>query len=313
MQPRANGGWFAPFNVADANSTGGNAWQNAFSVPQDEETLMASMGGKDKFEAKLDEFFTTTPKSGGQSTGQVGQYVQGNESDQHVPYLYSFTDDPTKTQLYLNKIMKDGYNDTATGLPGNDAGGQLSAWYVMNALGIYSVAPGQQQFYIGLPQFDKAVITLENGKRFTITNTAVSQNNIYLQGMTLEKKPYNKLYLNYDDINNGGNFEYYAGRLPNRLFMQDLEKPASKVTDNLIVPNPYFVYPSATFKDNITMEIKSLDAGAKIYYTLDGSTPSASSRLYNGPITISATTIIKAIALHDGKQSFINEGRFVKE
>lgn len=313
MQPRANGGWFTPFNPTDANSTGGNAWQNVFSVPQDEETLMASMGGKEKFETRLDELFTTTSKSGGQSIGQIGQYVQGNESDQHVPYLYSFTDDPTKTQLYLNKIMKDGYNDTATGLPGNDAGGQLSAWYVMNALGIYSVTPGQQQFYLGLPQFDKAVITLENGKKFTIINTAVSQNNIYLQGMTLEKKPYNKLYLNYDDINNGGNFEYYPGRLPNRLFMQDLEKPSSKITNNLIVTNPYFVYPSATFKDNITMEIKCLDEAAKIYYTLDGSTPTASSKLYTGAISISATTTVKAIAVKDGKQSLVNEGRFVKE
>jgi len=313
MQPRTNGGWLAPFNPAGANSTGGNAWQNAFFVPQDEETLIAAMGGKDKFEAKLDELFTATSKSGGQAAGKQGQYVQGNASDQHVPYLYSFTDDPTKTQLYLSKIMKDGYNDTATGLPGNDAGGQLSAWYVMNALGIYNIAPGQQQFYIGLPQFDKAAITLENGKKFTIVNTAVSQANIYLQGMTLEKKPYNKLYLNYDDINKGGAFEYYAGRLPNRLFMQDLEKPVSKITDNLIVANPYFVYPSATFKSDITMEIKNMDAGAKIYYTLDGSLPSASSKLYAGPVTISITTLVKAIAVKDGKQSFVTEGRFVRE
>lgn len=313
MQPRVNGGWFAPFNPAEANSTGGNAWQNVFAVPQDEETLMAVMGGKDKFEAKLDELFTTTSKLQGQAAGQIGQYVQSNAANQHVAYLYSFTDDPTKTQLYLSKIMRDGYNDTATGLPGNDAGGQLSAWYVMNALGIYSVAPGQQQFYIGLPQFDKAVITLENGKKFTVTNTAVSQANIYLQGMTLEKKPYSKLYLNYDDINNGGTFEYYPGRLPNRLFMQDLEKPVSKIADNQIAANPYFVYPSASFKDNITMEIKSPDAAAKIYYTLDGSAPSASSKLYTGAINISVTTTVKAIAVKDGKQSFVNEGRFVKE
>lgn len=312
MQPRTNGGWVTAFNPTDANSTGGNAWQNLFAVPQDEETLMASMGGKDKFEAKLDELFIKASQ-GAQAAGQVGQYVQGIAADQHVAYLYSFTDDPTKTQLYLSKILKDGYNDTATGLPGNDAGGQLSAWYVMNALGIYSVAPGQQQFYIGLPQFDKATISLENGKKFSIVNTAVSQANIYLQGMTLEKKPYNKLYLNYDDINNGGAFEYYAGRLPNRLFMQDLEKPVSKITDNLIIANPYFVAPSAAFKDHITMEIKSPDETAKLYYTLDGSAPTTGAKLYTGLFDISATTTVKAIAVKDGKQSLVNEGKFLKE
>lgn len=313
MQPRINGGWGASFDPAEANSTGGNGWQNAFSVPHDSETLLAMMGGKDKFEAKLDELFTTQSKSADKSTDQIGAYVQSNAADQHVPYLYNFTDDPTKVQLYLARIMKDAYNDTATGLSGDDAGGQLSAWYVMNALGIYPVTPGQPQFQIGLPQFDKATVSLENGKKFIITNTAVLQGNIYLQGMTLEKKPYNKLYLNYDDINNGGAFEYYPGRLPNRLFMQDLEKPTSKITDNLIVANPYFIAPLPNFKDNITLQIKDMDETAKIYYTLDGSVPSASSKLYTGAITISATTTVKAIAVKDGKQSLVNEGRFVKE
>jgi putative alpha-1,2-mannosidase len=312
MQPRINGGWGA-FDAAGANSTGDDEWQSAFAVPQDVETLQALMGGKEKFEAKLDELFTTPSKPADKSSDQVGAYVQSNAADQHVPYLYNFTDDPTKVQLYLSRIMKDAYNDTATGLSGDDAGGQLSAWYVMNALGIYPLAPGQQQFQIGLPQFDKATVTLENGKKFIITNTAVSQGNIYLQGMTLEKKPYSKLYLNYDDINSGGTFEYYPGRLPNRLFMQDLEKPSSKITDNLIVANPYFIAPSPNFKDNISLQMKDIDEAANIYYTLDGSAPSAGSKLYTGPVTISASTTVKAIAIKDGKQSFVNEGRFVKE
>jgi putative alpha-1,2-mannosidase len=318
MQARVNGGWYLPFEPTEVNNnyTEGNAWQYAFLVPHDEETLMAKMGGKEKFEAKLDELFTTQNKLTGREqadiTGLIGQYAHGNEPSHHMAYLYNFTDDPTKTQLYLSKIFKEMYKDGPDGLAGNEDCGQMSAWYVMSALGIYNIAPGQQQFQIGLPQFDKAVISLENGKKFTITNAAVSQNNFYLQGMNLNKKPYSKLYLDYDDINKGGDFEYFAGRLPNRLFVQDLEKPTSKVDDNLIVANPYFVNGARTFKDNTSVEIKNGNDGAKIYYTTDGSTPTEKSTLYSAPIAVSATTTIKAIAIKNGKSSMVDAGTFTK-
>jgi hypothetical protein len=166
-----------------------------------------------------------------------------------------------------------------------------------------------------LPQFDKAVINLENGKKFTITNSGsgVSFQNIYLQGMSLNKKPYNKLYLDDKDIANGGDFDVYTGRLANKLFVQDLEKPISKITDELIVSNPYFLAPSPTFKKPFNLEIKCGDADAKIYYTLDGSTPNMGSALYNKAITISANTTVKAIAVKNGKNSFVNEGTFIKD
>lgn len=318
MQARVNGGWYLPFEPTEVNNnyTEGNAWQYAFLVPHDEETLMANMGGKEKFEAKLDELFTTASKLSGREqadiTGLIGQYAHGNEPSHHMAYLYNFTDDPNKTQLYLSKIMKEQYKDGPDGLAGNEDCGQMSAWYVMSALGIYNVAPGQQQYMIGLPQFDKAVVSLENGKKFTITNTAVSQNNFYLQGMNLNKKPYNKLYLDYDDVNKGGEFEYFAGRLPNRLFVQDLERPTSKISDNLIVANPYFINGARTFKDKTTVEITSGNEGARLYYTLDGSTPTTGSTLFTAPITVTATTTIKAIAVKDGKSSMVNSGTFTK-
>jgi len=165
-----------------------------------------------------------------------------------------------------------------------------------------------------MPQFDKAVINLENGKKFTILNpgAGISGGDIYLQGINLNKKSYNKIYIDYADIANGGEFEVLTGSLPNKLFVQDLEKPASKITDNLIVPNPYILAPAKTFKQPFNIEIKCADTAAKIYYTLDGATPTANSTLYTVPINISTNITVKAIAVEGEKTSFVDEGSFTK-
>jgi putative alpha-1,2-mannosidase len=287
-------------------------------VPQDVESLVDRMGGKQAFETKLDELFTTESKLSGSDVpdvaGLIGQYAHGNEPSHHMAYLFNFTDSPDKTQFYLDRILREEYSEKPDGLAGNEDCGQMSAWYVMSSLGIYNIAPGQEQFQVGIPQFDKTVVYLENGKKFTITNSGagISRSNIYLQGMNLNKKAYNKLYLNYADIADGGDFEVFTGRLSNKLFIQDIEKPVSKITDDLIVANPYIIAPSKLFKQPINIQIKSADTDAKIYYTLDGSTPSANSTLYNQPITIGNNTTIKAIAISNGKSSFVDEAHFVK-
>jgi hypothetical protein len=247
--------------------------------------------------------------------GLIGQYAHGNEPSHHIAYLFNFTDSPDKTRFYIDRILREEYSEKPDGLAGNEDCGQMSAWYVMSSLGIYNIAPGQDQFSVGIPQFDKAVIYLENGKKFTIINSGagISRNNIYLQGLSLAKKAYNKLYLNYADIADGGEFEVFTGRLSNKLFLQDLEKPVSQISDNLIVANPYIMGPAKNFKQPASIQIKSADSYAKIYYTLDGSTPTANSILYNKPITISASTTIKAIAVANDKSSFVDEANFVKQ
>jgi putative alpha-1,2-mannosidase len=320
MQGRVNGGWYAPFDPTDINNnyTEGNAWQYSFLVPQDVEGLVARMGGKDKFEAKLDELFTTDAKLSGRQqddvTGLIGQYAHGNEPSHHIAYLYNFTNSPDKTQFYIHKILKEEYSVMPDGLSGNEDCGQMSAWYVMSSLGIYTISPGQTRYQVGLPQFDKAVINLENGKKFTILNSGagVSFQNIYLQGMTLDKKTYNNLYIDASDIQPGGEWEVYTGSLANKLFVQGLEKPVSSISDSLIVSNAYFLPSTPSFKKPFDLRIKSYDAGAKLYYTLDGSVPTTSSTLYDKPITVSANITIKAIAIKNGKSSFVDAGSFTK-
>lgn len=320
MQARDNGGWYTPFEPTEINNnyTEGNSWQYTFLVPQDVEGLTNAMGGKANFETKLDELFSTNAKLSGREqadvTGLIGQYAHGNEPSHHIAYLYNFTNSPDKTQYYVNKILSEQYSAQPDGLSGNEDCGQMSAWYVMSSLGFYNIAPGQQQYQIGIPQFEKAVINLENGKKFTINNPSATaaSGNIYLQGMNLNKKPYNKLYLNYADVANGDDFEVFTGKLANKLFMQDLERPTSGIKDDLIVPNPYIISGSKTFKQSINIEIACADSLAKVYYTLDGSTPTTASTLYKKPIGILVNTTVKAIAVKDGKTSFVTEATFNK-
>lgn len=320
MQARFNGGWIEPFDPTEINGnyTEGNSWQYSFLVPQDVETLMEKMGGKQAFEAKLDELFSTQSKLSGSDipdvAGLIGQYAHGNEPSHHMAYLYNFTDSPDKTQFYVSRILREEYSNKPDGLAGNEDCGQMSAWYVMSSLGIYNIAPGQQDFQIGIPQFDKAVINLDNGKKFNIINpgAGITRANIYLQGMNLDKKVYSKLFINYDDIAKGGDFEVFTGRLANKIFTQDLEKPVSKITDSLIVANPYIIAPAKSFKQPFNIQIKSQDADAKIYYTLDGSTPTVASTLYTQPIGISDNITVKAIAIKNGKSSFVDEASYIK-
>ena len=318
VQAKMNGAWLSNFKPSDLddNFTEGNAWQFSFFMPQDVNGLIKMLGGKENLENKLDALFTAssemTSKSLPDITGTIGQYVHGNEPSHHIAYLYNFTDDPYKTQYYLNKIMNEMYKATQDGLAGNEDCGQMSAWYVMNGLGLYNIAPGQNDFQIGMPVFDRATINLENGKKFVITSSGNSANSYYLQGMQINQKPYNKLYLPYETIANGGNWNAFIGKLPNKLYMQDLEKPFSAITDHPIVINPYFVYPTKNFNKSMTVSAASVQDSVQIFYTLDGSTPDLRSKLYTNPITISSSTTIKILAAKNSILSKVVSAGFVK-
>lgn len=320
MQARTNGSWYTPFDPTEVNSnyTEGNSWQYSFLVPQDVEGLITRIGSKSKFEHKLDELFTTnstlTGKVQPDVTGLIGQYAHGDEPSHHMAYLYNFTDAPYKTQYYVNKILNEQYSPNPDGLSGNEDCGQMSAWYVISSLGIYNTMPGQQQFQVGMPLFSKAVINLENGKKFTVLNSNIDANtsNIYIQNMKLNNTTYNKMYLDYNTVHNGGEFKVSTGKVPNKAYDKGLIKPVSKITDEQIVATPYIITPSKTFKKPFDAVIKCGDKNAKIYYTVDGSEPNSSSKLYTTPIPVTKNTTIKAIAIKDGKASFVDQGTFIK-
>lgn len=170
MQPRSNGGWLKDFdpNRVDNNFTEGNSWQYSFFVPHDIHELIELMGGKENFENKLDELFTTDSKTTGRKqadiTGLIGQYAHGNEPSHHMAYLYNYIGKPDKTHQRVKQILSNFYKTSPDGLIGNEDCGQMSAWYVMSSLGIYSVCPGREIYMTTTPMFDNYILHLENGK-----------------------------------------------------------------------------------------------------------------------------------------------------
>ena len=169
MRPKKNGGWDKPFDPREVNNnfTEGNSWQYSFFVPQDISGMIETYGGPEKFEAKLDEMFNSESKTTGREqvdvTGLIGQYAHGNEPSHHMAYLYNYIGKPEKTNEKVKYILEKFYKNTPDGLIGNEDCGQMSAWYVLSAMGIYAVTPGQPIWDINEPFLD-AKVSIDGNK-----------------------------------------------------------------------------------------------------------------------------------------------------
>lgn len=173
-------------------------------VPHDIKGLMNCMGGKEKFIAKLDSMFTEH------------RYWHGNEPCHQVAFLFNYAGQPWKTQEYVRHIMQTEYMNTPGGLSGNDDAGQMSAWYVFAAMGFYPVCPGTPYYTLASPSFSEVTISLENGKKFTMKARNASEENIYIQSVKLNGKPYSKNYISHTDITSGAKLEFVMGKFPNK-------------------------------------------------------------------------------------------------
>lgn len=175
MRPKKNGGWDKPFDPREINNnfTEGNSWQYSFFVPQDIPGMIEAYGGDEKFEVKLDEMFNSESKTTGREqvdvTGLIGQYAHGNEPSHHMAYLYNYIGKPEKTTEKVHYILNNFYKNTPDGLIGNEDCGQMSAWYVLSAMGMYSVTPGKAEWTKTTPYFDKVKVKFENKEELTIT------------------------------------------------------------------------------------------------------------------------------------------------
>lgn len=237
-----DGSWNPKFNQYEWGGpfTEGNSFQYSWSVFHDIEGLIGLMGGEYKFVEKLDSLFYGTSKYDVGSYKQViheikemidanmGQYAHGNQPVQHVSYLYSYARQPWKTQQRIREVMYKLYDSTENGYPGDEDQGGLSSWYVLSALGIYSVCPGTDQYVIGSPIFNKATIAMENGNKFVIEAENNNSKNVYIQSATLNGKPYTRNWITYSDISKGGIIHFNMSNQPNyERGITDEDKPFS--------------------------------------------------------------------------------------
>ena len=230
----SDGRWRSPFDPFASNHRRddyceGNAWQWTFFVPHDVNGLAKLMGGNRALIGRLDTLYSlssviTGSNTSGDISGLIGQYAHGNEPSHHTAYMYTYLGEPWKTQYWVNKILNELYDNTPEGLCGNDDTGQMSAWYVLSALGFYPVRHGDGTYAIGKPLFDRAVLKLDAKKRVVITATNLSEKNIYVQSVSLNGKPYNKAYFNHYDLINNGKIHFVMGPEPNKNWGIGLDK-----------------------------------------------------------------------------------------
>jgi predicted alpha-1,2-mannosidase len=308
MQAKLNGAWQTPFDPREVNYnfTEANSWQYSFFVPHDILTFIELHGGNEKFAKQLDLMFAENSETSGNHqadiTGLIGQYAHGNEPSHHMAYLYNYCAQPWKTQFIVRKIMSDLYSSKPDGLCGNEDCGQMSAWYVMSALGFYPVNPASGVYDLGSPIFDTAIIQLENGRNFEIISHNNSQKNVYVQKVKLNGREYNLSYISHKTIMKGGKIEFFMGPAPEKNRGTSSESIyTSVIADNRITPVPFTNIPLRSFRGTIELTLACPDSNAEIFYSLDGDIEKNPVK-YVKPIKIAADTELEAYAIAPGKK-----------
>jgi predicted alpha-1,2-mannosidase len=241
----SEGVWLSPFDPTfvghgkDRHYTEANAWQYTWFVPHDVQGMIKLEGGKKRFIERLDSLFSISSevKSGvSDITGLIGQYAHGNEPSHHTIYLYNYAGVPWKTQNMVRKAMAELYHDGPDGLCGNEDMGQMSAWYVLSSMGFYPVAPGQNVWVIGSPEFNKVIINLDptyyKAKTFTIEAQKNLKENRFIQSAVLNGKPLDKTWFDQDVIKNGGKIVFQMGAEPNKNWGSDLKSVPPSMIKN---------------------------------------------------------------------------------
>lgn len=279
MRPKKNGGWDSPFDPKEVNNnyTEGNSWQYSFFVPHDISGMIEFYGGNDAFEKKLDLMFSEQSETTGRHqvdiTGLIGQYAHGNEPSHHVAYLYNYIGKPEKSKKLAHYILDEFYKNTPDGLIGNEDCGQMSAWYILSSMGLYSVTPGQPRWSTTEPYFEKIKVNFEDGTSKTITKNTSKEE--------LEK-------FGFENVK--------------PLIQEDYKK---------IVTNPVIEAKSKSFKDKLEISLNAKDNNVEIWYLLTDPNKrdyNNKSVLYEKPFLIEKTTIVQAKTQEPIKVEYLKDG-----
>jgi len=276
MRPRKNGSWLKPFRANEINNhfTEGNSWQYSFYVPHDIIGLSNLYKSTSAFELQLHKMFTDSSGLSGREqadvTGLLGQYAHGNEPSHHAAYLFHFLGKPFYSTQRVHQICNTMYKNSPDGLIGNDDCGQMSAWYVMSALGLYPFCPGSDQYVIIPPIVSSYTLNLPNSNLLNVQSHYTSA--LYVQP-TFNSKPYLKSYINHSQLMQGGLWQWHSashqqwGQLPEH-------RPVSSMNTESVIPAPVIESSKNIFKDSITVALKQIQAIPLLsMYTSDTTKP----------------------------------------
>ena len=230
----SDGTWASPFDPRGMGHskkwrdfTESNSWQATFLNQHDVHEYMKLFGGEKGFVQKLDELFDQSSDLPADAppdiAGMVGQYAHGNEPGHHVAYLYPYAGAAHKTQARARFLLETMHHNAPDGLAGNEDCGQMSAWYILSALGFYPVDPVSGNYVFGSPLFDRATVALGNGKHLVIETVGNSEKTPYIQSVTWNGKPYSKSWFRHADIIEGGTLVIHMGERPNEQFGARME------------------------------------------------------------------------------------------
>ncbi|HQQ93101.1 MAG TPA: GH92 family glycosyl hydrolase [Bacteroidia bacterium] len=319
LRPRKNGAWLKPFFPEEINNhfTEGNSWQYSFYVPQDVEGLMALHGGKKAFEQKLDELFTASSKTRGREqadvTGLIGQYAHGNEPSHHMAYLYNHCGAPQKTIAYTRRICKDFYRNAPDGLIGNEDCGQMSAWYVFTAMGLYPLCPGTGFYELGTPLFKSLDLSLLNHRQLKISsdNTAMNVPDVVM----VNGKPSFRTFLRHEELLATNEIAFKAWVSGSLNYGSETVPPVFVLPEGKkMLAAPIIESPGRVFRDKATVSMHLINSDkAKIQYTISTADGLVSEQIYKSPFEIRNTATLSARAkADDGTESGLSVCRLNK-
>ena len=305
MRARMRGAWFSPFDPREVNFnyTEANAWQYSFFVPHDIIGLKKWLGGNEGLSAKLDSLFNADPQTTGREqadiTGQIGQYAHGNEPSHHMAYLYNYAGKPWKTQAMVRKITYELYTDQPDGLAGNEDCGQMSAWFVLNALGFYPVCPGIPRYDLGIPLFRKLQVMGSDSVQFTVRAKGNVKKCRYVKHIRFNNKPHRELVINHDQLVRKGKLVFATGMHPEDLTVPNII-PETIIRDEPIIPVPFLATGSLDFREGTSVMLENLENDT-IFYQYTGNAGGITR--FTGPLMINHSCSMEAWAVRNGEES----------
>lgn len=299
----SEGNWRIPFDPEGASRdyTEATAWQYRHFVTQDPAGYAALMGGNEAACASLDSLFDYGYRNSDLSdswfvTGSIGKYAHGNEPSHASAWLYTALGDPASTQRRVRDVLNGLYGTGPDGLCGNEDCGQMSAWYILSAMGLHPLCPGSGEFLFAAPLFPKATVTLLNGKQLVIT--ADHPRYSYIQDVTFNGTSVDAQFITYEQLLQGGHLSFTLS--PEPVYGRDALQAPYSLSDGKLVSPPFLSADPRFFDKVFTVDLKSRTPDAEIRYTLDGSEPDGSSTLYTEPFRIDKDCTLTARAFKAG-------------